>query len=224
MNKTRISILKNSLQATLGLMLFGLGVHLVIRANIGAAPWDVLCIGLSNKLSILYGDTSIAISVMIIIADLLLGEKIGIGTILDAIIVGKTVDLLNWLNIVPLSSSLPVSLFMLLAGFFIEGFSQYLYMRSALSCGPRDAMQVGIGRRMPKIPIGVVNVIIQAIVLVIGYLLQGPIGIATLLAPLGIGLMQQLAFRAARFDPKAVQHQSLFSSIKVLTGSAKRNI
>ena len=101
MNQTPLDVLKNSLLAAFGLFCFGVGVYLTIQANIGVAPWDAFCIGLSQKLGILYGTASIMISLTIVVIDLLLKERIGIGMILDAIVVGKAVDFCNWLNPVP---------------------------------------------------------------------------------------------------------------------------
>ena len=217
MNKTAIDILKNSLTASLGLVMFGAGVYLVIQANIGASPWDVFCIGLSQTLGIKYGNASIMISAVLIVIDVIMGEKIGIGTILDAVIVGKTVDLLNFLNLVPaIENNIVLSIVLLVAAFALEGYSQYFYMKAALSCGPRDSFQIALGRRMPKVPIGVVNIIILLTVFVIGYFLGGPIGLGTILTPFCAGLSQQFFFTVKKFDPKKTEHQNLIESLKVI--------
>lgn len=221
-NNTRIDILKNSIFATLGLMLFAFGSYLIIQANIGVEPWIAFAIGLSNQLGILYGTASILISFSVIVIDLLLKEKIGLGTILDAIVVGKTVDLLNWLDLVPQSHNLWISLAMMIVAFFIMGIAQYVYMKAELSCGPRDALLVALSKRAPKMPIGFINIILLAVVLVIGWKLGGPIGIGTIISPFGIGLMQQLAFNLVKFEPKNVTHQSLIGSIKVIFKNSKR--
>lgn len=202
--------------ASLGLMLFALGVYLTIQANIGVSPWDAFCLGIAQTVGVSYGTASIIISLTIVCIDLLIKEKIGLGTILDAFIVGKTVDLLIWLDFIPKAINIWVSLAMLIIGFFIMGYSQYLYMKTGLSCGPRDSFQVGIGRRLNKIPIGFVNIFILTVVLIFGWLLGGPVGIGTLIAPFGIGLMQQLSFSLMRFEPKNIVHQSLPESIKVI--------
>lgn len=220
MNNTRLDVLKNSIVATLGLIVFGFGVYLVIQADIGVAPWDVFCIGLSQTLGILYGNASIMISATIIILDLIMKEKIGLGTILDAIVVGKTVDFFNWIDLIHKPEAIWVSIIMIIVGFFLEGVAQVIYMKAGLSCGPRDAFQVALGRRMPKIPIGVVNIFILFTVFIIGYFLGGPVGIGTLIAPIGIGLCQQAAFNITKFEPKDVEHQGFFASIKVLFGKA----
>lgn len=94
-------LLKKTLLAAIGLICFGAGVYLTIQANIGVAPWDALNLGLSKTFGILYGTASVGVSVILILIDLLLKEHIGIGTILDAVLVGKTVDFLNWFDLIP---------------------------------------------------------------------------------------------------------------------------
>ena len=75
MNQTRLDIFKNSLLATGGLMFFAVGTYLIIQANLGVNPWDTFCIGLSQKLGILYGTSSIMISFTVIALDLILREN-----------------------------------------------------------------------------------------------------------------------------------------------------
>jgi len=202
LNQTTKDILKNSVTATIGLMLFAFGIYLVIQANIGVSPWDVLTIGISETFGIIYGNVSIAISVVIII--------------LDAIVVGKTVDLLNYIDLIPKQDNIWISIPMMLLGFFIEGCTQYLYMKAGLCAGPRDSFQLAMGRRLPKIPIGVVNIFILAAVLIIGWFFHGPIGIGTLIAPFGAGIFQQLAFNTFHYEPKDTIHQDILNSFKVI--------
>ena len=206
-NNTAWDIAKNSITAALGLMLFGLGVHLTIQANIGVAPWDTLNMGLSKTFGILYGTASVIVSFTIIAIDILLRERIGIGTVLDAIVVGKTVDLLNWLDIVPdMEDNFPVSIGMMLIGLFIMGLGQVVYMRAGLCCGPRDSLMLAINRRLKKLPVGAVSVLMMIIVLLVEWMLGGPIGIGTIVCTFGIGIMMQFAFVITRFEPKDVEH------------------
>ena len=132
-NNTVSDIAKHSVMAVLGLMLFGFGVHLTIQANIGVAPWDTFNLGVSKTFGILYGTASVIVSFTIIAIDLLLRERIGIGTVLDAIVVGKTVDLLNFIDIIPsIEGNMPVSIAMMITGLFIMGLAQVVYMKAGL--------------------------------------------------------------------------------------------
>lgn len=151
-NKSRKDIALNTLAATAGLMAFGFGVYLTIQANIGVAPWDALNIGLSKTFGILYGTASISVSFIIIAVDLILKEKIGIGTVLDAIVVGKTVDLLNWLDAVPqIEHNIFLSLVVMSIGLFVMGLGQIVYMKAALCCGPRDSLMLAINKRLSRV-------------------------------------------------------------------------
>ena len=85
------------LLAAVSLFVNGFGIYLTIRANIGAAPWDVLNLGVSHTLGIYYGSASIAISLTILLIDILLREPIGLAMFVDAVVVGKSVDFFNWL-------------------------------------------------------------------------------------------------------------------------------
>ena len=223
MNTTRREIIKNAVIATLGLMLFGVGLHMVIQANLGAAPWDVLFIGIADKLGTLYGNISIAFGVILILVDiLLLKEHIGIGTIIDAIVVGKTVDFLNWTGILPtMTGSILLRIVVIVVGFFIMGFSQYLYMKMALGYGPKDTFQIGLSRILHKLPVGAVNFIIQGTVLIAGILLGGPFGICSVIAPFGLGLSQQLAFNVMEFDPKSIHSQNIIQTFRILFSKQK---
>ena len=213
-NRTPREIFVSMLLASLGLFLFGFGVWLTIRADLGAAPWDVFCLGLSKTLGILYGNASIAMSVILLIIDILMKESIGIGLILDAILVGKTVDLLNWLNLFQTPSSLVLRILMLLVGIIIEVYSQYFYMKAALGCGPRDTLLVGLKRHF-SLPIGPINMILLATVTLLGWLLGGPVGVGTLICAFCTGPAMQFAFRTVRFDPTTVLHQTIPETIKV---------
>ena len=101
-------------------------------------------------------------------------------------------------------------------GLFIMGFSQFIYMKAALCCGPRDALLVALGKRFCKIPIGAVSIAILIDVLAIGWRLGGPIGIGTIVAALGTGPMMQLAFSLVKFKPIEVVHQDLIRTCKTL--------
>lgn len=208
-------IIGRSIKATVGLILFAIGVYLTIQANIGIAPWDVFTKGLSFQTAISYGKINIIVAVIFLFIDMALKEKIGIGTVLDAFVVGTTLDILEASQILPQSHNLALSLFMLMAGLFIEAYSQYLYMSAGLCCGPRDAFLVAVGKRLRKIPIGFVNIGIQVTVLVLGIFLHGrPVGIGTVVSVAGIGLIMQFVFNLLKFEPRDVTHLSIRDMIK----------
>ncbi len=217
-NRTAGAILLNVLIASVSLFINGFGIYLTIQANIGAAPWDVLNLGLSRSLGILYGNASIAVSVTILIIDILMREPIGIAMFLDAVIVGKSVDFFNRLALVQPCRSLLTAIPSMLAGLIIIAYSQYTYMVASLGCGPRDTLMVGLAKRVKKIPIGAVSIALLGTATLIGWRLGGSVGIGTIICALGAGPIMQFAFWSVRFDATGIRHQRLNESARVLLG------
>ena len=217
-NRTPGAILLNMLIAAVSLFVNGFGIYLTIQANIGAAPWDVLSLGLSKSLGILYGNASIAISLTILLIDILLKEPIGIAMFIDAVVVGKAVDFFNWLHPVAPCRSLLTAVPVMLAGLVVLAYTQYTYMVASLGCGPRDTLLVGLARRLRRLPIGLVSVALLSTATLIGWLLGGPVGVGTLICAFGAGPIMQLAFRSVRFDATGTRHQRLRDSFRVLLG------
>lgn len=215
-NRTAGAILLNTLLASASLFINGFGIYLTIRANIGAAPWDVLSLGLSKTLGILYGNAAIAVSFTILLIDVLMKEPIGIAMFLDAVIVGKAVDFFNRLDLIRPCSSLAASVPMLLAGLLVIAYSQYSYMIASLGCGPRDTLMVGLAKRAGRVPIGAVSAALLGSATLLGWLLGGPVGLGTILCALLAGPIMQLAFQSVRFDATGIRHQRLRDSARVL--------
>lgn len=222
-NRTPAAILLNMLLAAASLFLNGFGVYLTIQANIGAAPWDVLNLGLSKSLGILYGNASIAVSLTILAIDILLKEPIGIAMFIDAVVVGKAVDLFNRLQVVPPCRSLAAAVPVLFAGLLLLSYTQYAYMTASLGCGPRDTLLVGLAKRTKRLPIGAVSIALLSTATLIGWLLGGSVGIGTLLCAFGTGPVMQFAFRTVRFDATGIHHQRLRDSLRVFAGKTRRN-
>ena len=215
-NRTAAAIFFHMLLAAISLFVNGFGVYLTIHANIGAGPWDVLNIGISKSTGILYGTASIAVSLTILLIDILLKEPIGIAMFIDAIVVGKSVDFFNRIAVVPVCRSLWSSILMMIAGLIIMAYTQYTYMIASLGCGPRDTLLVGAAKRAKKIPIGAVSISILSLATLIGYLLGGPVGIGTLICAFCTGPIMQLAFRSVRFDATKIHHQKLKESVSLV--------
>ena len=203
-------------QIVVGLFIFSFGVHLTIFANIGLAPWDCLGMGISYHTPLNYGISMTLIALCVLGVDLLLKEKIGFGTIIDALLTGNFVQFFNNVNPFPLNDNLWIGILIMLAGFVFMALGMAVYMKSEQCCGPRDALLVGLGKRMPKVPIGIVEVILWAVVLAIGWLLGGPVGIGTLISTFGAGLMMQLVYMVIRFEPRELKHKGVIEVSKML--------
>ncbi|MBR6115380.1 MAG: hypothetical protein IKQ10_09435 [Oscillospiraceae bacterium] len=192
-----------------GLLIFSFGVHLTIRAELGLAPWDCLGMGISYHTPLNYGLAMTVLAVSILGIDLLLRERIGFGTVIDALLTGNMVQMFNTLDRLPKTRSLWAGILIILAGLTFMALGQVVYMRAGQCCGPRDSLLVGLGKRLRKLPIGLVQIILWAAVLLIGRLLGGPVGIGTVVSTFGAGAVMQLVCSALRFEPRDVAHRDI---------------
>ncbi len=207
------------LQIVFGLLIFSFGVHLTIYANIGLAPWDCLGMGLSYHTPLNYGLSMTMIAVIILLIDLCLHERIGFGTVIDALLTGNLVQMYNNLNPFPENHSLWLGIVIMLTGFAFMALGMFVYMKAAQCCGPRDSLLVGLGKRMPRIPIGVVEIILWAAVLLAGWLLGGPVGIGTVISTVGAGAIMQAVYSLLHFEPRDIRHRDIIETVKILAGA-----
>lgn len=206
---------------TAGLLVFSFGVHLTIFANIGLAPWDCLGMGIEKHTPLNYGLSMTIMAVIILGIDLLLKERIGFGTVIDALLTGNFVQMFNDLNPFPLNKAMWTGILLMIAGFVFMAVGMMIYMKAGQCCGPRDALLVGLGKRMNKIPIGIVEIILWAAVLLIGWLLGGPVGIGTLISTFGAGLVMQAVYSFMRFEPRSICHRSLSEVLRELKSTER---
>ena len=196
-------------QIVIGLLIFSFGVHLTIFANIGLAPWDCLGMGISYHTPLNYGVTMTIIALAVLGIDLLMKERIGYGTIIDALLTGNFVQMFNSLNPFELNKNVWLGIIYMLVGFVFMALGMAVYMRSQQCCGPRDSLLVGLGKRMPKLPIGLVEVILWAVVTLIGWALGGPVGIGTIISTVCGGLVLQLVYNVIHFEPRDMKHRDV---------------
>lgn len=212
----------------LGLFLYSLGSFLTIQANIGLAPWEAFSMGGAYLTHLSYGNIVVITGLIIIVIDFALKEKVGFGTILNAILIGKFVDLIQFTNIIPKMSNFGLGLLMLLLGQVVICIGSYFYIGSSLGCGPRDALMVALGKRMSKVPIGAIRGLLEGTVLIIGWLLGAKVGIGTAIYVLGIGFILQFTFKLLHFDVRNIKHESIsdtyFSVSKVFHNSTQKSV
>jgi len=215
-NKTTGAIMLHIMIAAISLFFNGFGIYLTIQAGIGAGPWDVLNLGLSNTFGMKFGTASIIVSLSILVIDVLLREPIGIAMFIDSIVVGKAVDFFDSLDLVKTCKYPAQGIILMLVGLFIMGYTQYTYMIASLGCGPRDTLLVGLSKRIKAIPIGAISIVLLSLATLIGWILGGPVGIGTLICAFATGPIMQFAFHTVHFNAALVHHQSLTGSMKVL--------
>jgi uncharacterized membrane protein YczE len=167
-----------------GLTIFGLGEGLLIISTIGASPWNVLHQGLSLNLGFSVGTWAFLISLIVLLLWFFLDEKIGMGTVLNFIIIAIMIDLTIYFFKAP---TLWINQFLLcLLSVLMVGFGSGIYLIARLGPGPRDGLMTGLQKKT-GFSIAFIRAVIEIIVVSCGWLLGGTIGVGTLLYALGIG-------------------------------------
>ena len=216
------SYLNRIFRVTIGQFFYAIGSYLSIQANIGLAPWAAFSMGVTYYLPLSYGDVIIVSGLVILAIDLLLRERIGLGTLLDIFLMGKFVDLFQYLGFVPLIENFFIGVVVLLVGQFSIALGTYFYVGAGMCCGPRDALMVALGKRLKRFPIGLVRGLIEGTALLLGWLMGAKVGLGTVIAVFGISLILDITFRALRFDVTAVVHEDLRQTWRRLRGAQRQ--
>ena len=167
-----------------GLSLFGLGEGLLIVSFTGASPWSVLAQGISLNVNLSIGTITLLISIAVLILWIPLGQKPGMGTIFNALIIAIMIDLC--IKYVPTPSNYIHQLLLALISVVMVGIGGGIYLVSNLGAGPRDGLMIGL-QKLTNFPIAVVRATLEISVVSIGWYLGGTVGIGTLLFAFGIG-------------------------------------
>ncbi len=167
-----------------GLTLFGLGEGLLIVSFTGASPWSVLAQGISLNVDLSIGVITILISVGVLIFWIPLNQRPGIGTILNALIVGLMIDVC--IKFVPTPENYVSQLLLAIVAVLTVGLGGGIYLVANLGAGPRDGLMVGLQQKT-SLPIAAVRAFLEITVMSIGWYLGGTVGVGTLLFAFGIG-------------------------------------
>ena len=178
------------IQLLSGLFLYGIAIALMVRAAVGISPWDVLAQGISLKTGILFGIVTNLVGFVVLLLWIPLREKLGIGTVLNVLLIGPAAQLGLWL--IPEQTNLLIQIPLFAAGLLLLAFATGLYIGARFGPGPRDGLMTGIHRRF-GIRIWIVRAALELTVLVIGWLLGGDVGFGTLAFALFIGPLVHVA-------------------------------
>ena len=168
----------------IGLGLFGLGEGLLIVSFAGASPWSVLAQGIALNINHSVGIITIFVSVGVLILWIPLNQKPGIGTILNAIIIGLMIDVC--IKYVPTPENYIYQILLAIIAVLTVGLGGGIYLAANLGAGPRDGLMVGLQKKT-NLPIAVVRGSLEITVMSIGWYLGGTVGVGTLLFAFGIG-------------------------------------
>jgi uncharacterized membrane protein YczE len=179
-------------QLAAGLVLYGATAGMIVLAQLGLDPWDVLHQGLARTFALGIGTWVIIISVVVLLLWIPLNQRPGIGTLANALVVGAVIDLL--LALVHPPHELWTRVLLLAAGVGGNGVATGFYIGAGLGPGPRDGLSVGIASQGHSMR--VVRTSVEATVLVTGVILGGTIGVGTLSYALLIGPITHLTIPA----------------------------
>jgi uncharacterized membrane protein YczE len=177
----------------IGFLLFGLSIDIMVQANLGLGPWDVLHMALTHHFPITLGEASIGVAFIVVILDMVLGEPLGWGTIMNMIFIGVWIDALK-----PFVPTVPgvfwAQVAYLLLGTLVMGFGTAIYVGVNAGAGPRDSLMLALSR-IGKTSLRWSRTLLESTTVVIGWLLGGPLWVGTVVFAVTIGPAVQLAFR-----------------------------
>ena len=179
---------RRSGQLLLGLALYGVSMGLMIRSALGQMPWDVLHYGLALHLPLTIGQVVIAVSFLVLLLWVPLRQAPGIGTVLNALLIGVALD--ATLAVVSAPHSLVLRGAAMVVGIALNGLATALYIGAQLGPGPRDGLMTGWVRRS-GLSVRLVRTSLEVTVVALGWLLGGVVGVGTLLYAVGIGPLTQ---------------------------------
>ncbi|HSK55940.1 MAG TPA: hypothetical protein VK908_11835 [Jiangellales bacterium] len=167
-----------------GLVLYGISMALMIEAALGLNPWDVLHEGLAGRVPLTFGQVTIAVGALVLLAWIPLRQRPGFGTVSNVVVIGLAVD--ASLALLPAPDSLLVRAVWLASGIGLNAVATAAYIGARLGPGPRDGLMTGLVRRTGN-SVRIVRTLLEVSVLATGWLLGGTVGIGTVAYALAIG-------------------------------------
>jgi uncharacterized membrane protein YczE len=180
-----------------GLVLYGLALATLVRADLGLDPWNVLHQGIARHTGLSLGDVTVLSSVLVLVAWVPLHQRIGLGTFANALLVGPVLDL--GLRLIPDAGAPAVQASFLALAILATAVATGLYVGAGWGPGPRDGLMTGLAAR--GIPVFAARAAIELTVLVVGWLLGGSVGVATVLFAASIGPVVHRALPRLAISP-----------------------
>ncbi len=173
-------------QLLVGLFFYGIALSLMIRGAVGVPPWDVLSQGVVKQTGLSFGLVTVLIGLAVLVLWIPIRQKPGIGTVLNALLVGPSAAV--GLALLPPVDDLFSRVVLFAGGLALLALATGLYIGARFGPGPRDGLMTGLHRRTGW-PVWVVRTAIEVTVLGIGWALGGNVGLGTLAFALLIGPM-----------------------------------
>ena len=182
----RLIMTRRIAQLLVGLFFYGIAIALMVRAGVGVAPWDVLTQGIAVQTGLPFGIITNIVGVLVLLLWIPIRQKPGIGTVLNVLLVGPSVEV--GLAVLPTPDGLIMQIVFFAAGLVLLAVATGLYIGARFGPGPRDGLMTGIHHRW-GVRIWIVRTSIEVTVLAIGWILGGTVGVGTVAFALLIGPM-----------------------------------
>jgi uncharacterized membrane protein YczE len=174
-------------QLLIGLVLFGVGIAMMLQSGLGLTPWDVLHQGLAEQFGLTVGIWSILVSFVVLLLWLPLRERYGLGTLLNAFIIGVVIDLAAL--VIPEPPNVWLDGALMAGGILLIGLASGMYIGANLGPGPRDGLMTAIARR--GLSIRATRWGLEVVALITGILMGGTFGVGTVAYAVFIGPIVQ---------------------------------
>lgn len=207
--------IRRLLWLVVGMLVSAIGITMMLQANIGLEPWSVLQQGLAQTLGITYGTASMIVGAFAIGAAVLCGESFGFGTVINIILCAVFIDGLLWLGWIPQMHTLLTGLPMLLIGLELLALGTWMYMKSALGAGPRDALMVALARKTGR-SVGLCRASVEIFVIIAGFLLGGQVSIGTVICAVGLGSLFNINFHLLHFQAAELHQENVAETLQNL--------
>ena len=175
-------------QLYVGLVLYGVSLAMMVRADLGLAPWDVLHSGIAGLVPLTMGQVIVVLSFVVLLLWIPLREVPGLGTVSNAVVIGLALD--ATLALLDGPAPLWARTALLVGGVLLNGLATALYIGSQFGRGPRDGLMTGLHRRTGR-SLRLVRTGLEVTVVLLGLLLGGVAGLGTVLYALAIGPLTQ---------------------------------
>ncbi|MCT2588480.1 hypothetical protein LHJ74_00720 [Streptomyces sp. N2-109] len=185
-------LVRRLVQLYVGLALYGASAGLMVGADLGLDPWDVLHQGISERSGISIGVVSVLVGAVVLLLWVPMRQRPGLGTVSNVFVVGLAMDATLWL--LPAPEELAVRVPLLLGAVLLNGIATGLYISARFGPGPRDGLMTGLHRLTGK-SIRLMRTCVEILVLAAGIVLGGSIGVGTVLYALAIGPLSQFFLR-----------------------------
>lgn len=192
---------RDFLIAQLGYALYGLAIALIIQAGLGTGPWAVLAVALADIFGTTPGMMLIATGVVVLFGAVILKEKIGWATLGNILFIGPWTDLFLFL-LPSLEGNLWVQIPGMLIAVILSGIATAVYISVDGGAGPRDSLMLAVSRTTGQ-SVQLSRGVIEVLVVILGWILKGPVGVGTLVFALLIGPLVQVFFKLFKIKPNS---------------------